>query len=747
MIIVKQQPQTAKVNDTREQNNEIKQQDYKTIVNDTSSRKSIVNNIHIDAKTRRMPIMNTGNNIKQQEVIRSANSQALMNRSELVSNTGLANKSVGIKQDKLTESNPTVLDKVAVQQVKPSVVPTVLDKVAVQQVKPSVVNENILHQSNTIRVDSSNTQPVLSKTEQVKPITLDSSNTQSTKVSSNKNITEKAGVTLNNGQMQVIANSSSSPIKVTTVASNLNTGLLDTNPVNKKYESDYHQNISMDENYLSGKPNTSKFSDGAYYILTHGFDGNGPIKGLTDQQSYIATQVALWMFEGGKFGTDYMYLSPNYVEATNSSSKAILNAAQELCNSALHCSSVNGEISTNGSTFTGGVTGGKELSQVIEYSGCVLGNPNITLENAPKGAKIVNLHENSNGTGTFQIECPDTTFTGNITAKITADKGTVVMHEYIPQGNSKAQILAGFTLNKTPQTVTVSVAFKGNKPAPKPVQKGNVVVQVYDSDNGQEIKPLGYNSSGDVGQNIPHEGFNLPKGYQIKKAVIIVDGKTVTLSPNQIKELQSTGSGGGTVKVGPNGDIVLANSSSSSNVPTKYVNGNITIKYYIGKVHPESKKYIVQNIMVTQEGHKIIHPMTKIGDGTPGSTFNDNKLSIPKGYHLDKITMQVGNGTPKVITENTLPTKIQDGNTTIVWIVSPDTKPAPKPTPKGKSQVEVINITNPKKPVVVFNKPYEGEIGKTFPDNPTIPKGYHVVSITQNNVSTPQNKLNNKFQN
>ncbi len=69
-----------------------------------------------------------------------------------------------------------------------------------------------------------------------------------------------------------------------------------------------------------------------------------------------------------------------------------------------------------------------------------------------------------------------------------------------------------------------------------------------------------------------------------------------------------------------------------------------------------------------------------------------------------------------------------------------------KPTPKGKSQVEVINITNPKKPVVVFNKPYEGEIGKTFPDNPTIPKGYHVVSITQNNVSTPQNKLNNKFQ-
>lgn len=767
MIIVKQQPQTAKVNDTREQNNEIKQQDYKTIVNDTSSRKSIVNNIHIDAKTRRMPIMNTGNNIKQQEVIRSANSQALMNRSELVSNTGLANKSVGIKQDKLTESNPTVLDKVTVQQAKPSVV----DKVAVQQVKPSVVNENILHQSNTIRVDSSNTQPVLSKTEQVKPITLDSSNTQSTKVSSNKNITEKAGVTLNNGQMQVIASSSSAPIRVTTVASNLNTGLLDTNPVNKKYEASYHQNISMDENYLSGKPiyclqynyynpgntpyvmqgsNTSKFSDGAYYILTHGFDGNGPIKGLTDQQSYIATQVALWMFEGGKFGTDYMYLSPNYVEATNSSSKAILNAAQELCNSALHCSSVNGEISTNGSTFTGGVTGGKELSQVIEYSGCVLGNPNITLENAPKGAKIVNLHENSNGTGTFQIECPDTTFTGNITAKITADKGTVVMHEYIPQGNSKAQILAGFTLNKTPQTVTVSVAFKGNKPAPKPVQKGNVVVQVYNKDGStvSEIKPLGYNSSGDVGQNIPHEGFNLPKGYKIESAKIIVGGKTITLTPQEIKELQSTGSGGGTVKVGPNGDIVLANSSSSSNVPTKYVNGTIKIIYTIGRVHPEKEqeKYIVQNIMVTQEGHKIIHPMTKIGDGAPGSTFNDNKLSIPKGYHLDKITMQVGNGTPKVITENTLPTKIQDGNTTIVWIVSPDTKPAPKPTPKGKSRVEVINITNPQKPVVIYNKPYEGDIGQTFPDKPTIPKGYHIVKILENNNQTPENKLTNKFQ-
>ncbi len=146
---------------------------------------------------------------------------------------------------------------------------------------------------------------------------------------------------------------------------------------------------------------------------------------------------------------------------------------------------------------------------------------------------------------------------------------------------------------------------------------------------------------------------------------------------------------------------------------------------------PDTKKPGDVDIKVI-EGTKIISNKEIPG---PIGGHADYNPTIPKGTHIINIT-QNGKKTEGVHETYTSPTD------KIVIYVAPDKKPEVK----SKVEVKLVNVTNPKHPIVLNDRNEEGVIGTPFNNTETIPQGYHIISITQNGKVTPQDELLNHYQ-
>ncbi len=450
--------------------------------------------------------------------------------------------------------------------------------------------------------------------------------------------------------------------------------------------------------------------------MYYGWTGGGPVLGLPDQMSsYLATQIAIWCIIGNTdpgFNGDNMYLLINDLQATCPLGNQILNAARQIYNKAMsNPMNVDAITSFSSGSYSGSVQGNQETSEAITIH-FVSSPPKLSVISGPSGTSISMGQPNwNNDTVTAYVHVPSTTFTGQVKIGFTGNQTPGDSFKIFDSGQSLTQEFVGVYPTTNSNSATATINFTGNKPqppapkpappkpqppapkpappkpqppapkpappkpqppapkpappkpqpAPKPAppkpapkpQYGNVIVQVYNDDAmpPKLLKNLTYTERGQVGDIIGKESESIPKGYQIDK--VEVNGQK--MSKAVIKAM-------------------MANNLMGEQV-WQYINGTIHIKYYISRVHPISQKYTVQNIMVTEHGHKIIHPMTKIAEGTPGTKYNDNKLSIPDGYHLVKITVN-GTETP----ENELPNVIPKHDVTIVWIITKN----PAPVVKGK---------------------------------------------------------------
>ena len=272
------------------------------------------------------------------------------------------------------------------------------------------------------------------------------------------------------------------------------------------------------------------------------------------------------------------------------------------------------------------------------------------------------------------------------------------------------------------------------------------ISEIYSSDN-KEVVPS-KTITGEIGSVVDTKLPKLPTGYRVEK--ILVNGKVVTQAEvptvqgntdnkivyvigkiptytdkvrvidsegkDVIPEVSSTGETGKNTglkapKIPKDYHIVKITNGDGqeiSGVPKTFTDKDEIIIYHVA-VNPSTTVSVVY-----QDGQGVIS--TKVTINEIGANVNTAVPKLPKGYQVVKVTV---NG--KEVVEADVPTVQSVGNQTIVYTIAK----MPTDTVKvvdssGKELVKAISKT--------------GKIGSdTGLTTPEIPKGYHVVKITDGN--------------
>ncbi|WP_055069835.1 hypothetical protein [Clostridium massiliamazoniense] len=160
------------------------------------------------------------------------------------------------------------------------------------------------------------------------------------------------------------------------------------------------------------------------------------------------------------------------------------------------------------------------------------------------------------------------------------------------------------------------------------------------------------------------------------------------------------------VNITDNGKVI------TNGVPSKFTGNDQNIVYNIAKTPTTTVEEHYEN------GTNVVP--SKITANLQGTKVNTGLPELPKGYQVTKVTV---NG--KEVPQNEVPIIQGKDNQTIVYTIGK------QPTDTVKVEEFIPGSSTPK---VISSKSVTGNTGdKTGLNTPEIPKGYHIVSITNGN--------------
>lgn len=214
---------------------------------------------------------------------------------------------------------------------------------------------------------------------------------------------------------------------------------------------------------------------GLLYLMT---------KTATDDQSYLATQVAIWTYYN-KYTPDIYKQNANsaLMKKVNNLVADAKNHSNYHTSPALAVSPLSSELTLQNGSF--------KSAAFAVASANIEGNTTVTLEGAPSGAKIVNKNGSEistvNNGDVFYIIVPESSVTSNTSFSVTiSGKGTERHVEMYSPSNSNYQSLG--VLVASPKNLNVKLNLTA-KPVVRTCQKYNG--KFYGKD-GREVDEVTY---------------------------------------------------------------------------------------------------------------------------------------------------------------------------------------------------------------------------------------------------------------
>ena len=435
----------------------------------------------------------------------------------------------------------------------------------------------------------------------------------------------------------------------------------------------------------------------------------------------------------------------------------------------------NGKVNNTGDN-------GSKVTKGTENSGSKQENHNGKANNTgDNGSKVTNgtgnsgsKQENHNGT-TKNTNEPDQGNTSHVTNKI-VEKGEVIIKvvnqngkvieeathvgnvgfEFNPINIPNKDKVISVTLNgKEVSTNTIINKIEANKETnnkttviynvdvpenvvknqnPKPVAIGKVIIKVVNQD-GKVIESAIH--EGDIGSKFNE--ISIPKNDKIVS--VTVNGVESNKVPNSIEansnnntttiiynvevpKQKITNQTTGNVNGNTNKTSGHTNKSNSGDNQENHSVNNKISGQGANKNQDTNKNNEVKNgdlkIEVVNENGKVIYYSNvneKIGSKI-------GKVNIPKGYHLDNVTVTI-NGE----NSNEIPSKVTEGNTTIIYHVSKDNNnnntPKTSKVTNGTLKVEIVSNNGKVLYESSSNEPIGSKISIL-----KMPKGYKLENIT-----------------